>query len=108
MKLKTHIEIFNALNREVFDNALTRPIFRATRNARCLAQAYTIRDVQYIDLNLSDINGIAHAEAVMYHEMMHLYIDNVLGLWEDDHHGPIFWCHYLGLAPKGIELGSSL
>jgi hypothetical protein len=58
--------------------------------------------------NLSQLEGFSHARAVVYHEMVHQYIEEFLGLDESDHHGPLFWRNYKLFAPPITELGVEL
>lgn len=105
MKLQTLINIYTVLNRSIFADVLEPPRFFATRSD-CHAQYDA--NIPAIEFNTREIKGIRHATAIVYHEMIHQYVEEYLGLEESDHHGPIFWRNYLLFAPKNIELGECL
>ena len=61
-----------------------------------------------MEFNPAGIKGISHARSVVYHEMIHQYLEDILDVQEDDHHGPVFWQYYTYFATIGIELGEEL
>ena len=42
--------------------------------------------------------------AIFFHEMVHQYVEEVLGIVEDDHHGEVFWKAYYKHAPYGMPI----
>lgn len=108
MKFQTFINIYDKLNANIFANVLERPRFRFTRN-NCHAQYVSDgHEFSEIHINPKDIRGFKHATAIIYHEMIHQYVEEFLNLTEENHHGPIFWRNYRMFAPSGVELGESL
>lgn len=61
-----------------------------------------------MEFNPADIKGIDFARTIVYHEMIHQYVEEFLELDESDHHGNIFWRNYRLFAPVNIELGELL
>ena len=109
MKLNTIKQIYRALNSEIFNGLLDEPVMLCKRWRDAHAQHVVVSNgPNRLEFNLNGIKGLAHATAVVYHEMIHQYIEEILHLDEDDHHGPIFWQWYEYLAPCGIELGEHL
>lgn len=111
MKYQTFIRIYDTLNQTVFANLLVRPVIVFTRgdyHAQFVNATHHYGRGAYMQFNPADIKGIAHATAIIYHEMIHQYVEEYLELDEDDHHGPIFWRNYKLFAPAGVELGESL
>jgi len=108
MKLKTLVGIWHELNKTIFANLLTEPKFFAKRWNDSHAQHYATNRYVVIEFNPVGIKGFDHATAIVYHEMIHQYIDEYLGLEETEHHGPLFWRNYNIFAPANIELGEVL
>lgn len=109
MKLKTIINIYRDFNARVFASVLREPRILAKRWRNAHAQYVTCNNgPSRLEFNPDGLEGIDHARAVVYHEMVHQYVEEYLKLDEDDHHGPIFWRNYKLFAPAGIELGECL
>ena len=107
MKHKTITSIYSALNTSVFNNLLVQPTILFTRLSDAHAQFVDgIRS--RMEFNPVDICGLSHANALVYHEMIHQYLEDVLEVDEVDHHGPIFWQYYEYFNPGKIELGVNL
>jgi hypothetical protein len=107
MKLVTIVNIYNEINANVFANVLQRPPILAKRWRDAHAQFVDGRQ-RRLEFNLSGIKGMQHARSVVYHEMIHQYVEEYLHLSEDNHHGPIFWRNYKMFAPANITLGERL
>lgn len=109
MKLKTLINIYDELNATVFSNLLVKPVILAKRWRDAHAQ-HVVRSngPNRMEFNPSDIIGLSHARAVVYHEMVHQYVEEILDIQEEDHHGPIFWQWYIYLIKEPIELREML
>ena len=104
MKLATIKRIYDELNAAQFANVLTRPYFYATRNDREYA-SYVACDPlpSEIFFHTRAIKGY-WARSLVYHEMIHQYIEEFLQVTEREHHGPTFWKNYRKFAPKNILL----
>ena len=48
------------------------------------------------------------ARSIVYHEMIHQYVEEYLGVDEKEHHGPVFWKHYRKFAPTNVILFEGL
>lgn len=107
MKYKTFINIYNALNTSVFNDLLIRPTILFTRMRGAHAQ-YVNTQNSRLEFNPVDIKGLGLATAIIYHEMIHQYIEEILDLEEENHHGPIFWQYYEYFSPQKLELGEYL
>jgi hypothetical protein len=108
MRHSTFVHIYDTLNRNIFAGLLERPRILFTRNpchAQYVSDGYNFSEIHF---NPTDIRGIKHATAIVYHEMIHQYVEEYLHLHEDNHHGPIFWRNYRIFAPAGVELGETL
>lgn len=101
MKLRTLKNKYDELNALVFAGVLTRPRMLNTR-ARHLYASYSIEAFEALmHFNLKHLRGIW--EKVLYHEMIHQYVEEYLGIEEEDHHGDEFWRNYRIFNP-GYEL----
>ena len=103
MKLRTFEKLWHELNSSVFAGVLECPRFLRTRGRWDYASyewwAYKpsiIRVGPYV-------NG-HNVRDVVYHEMIHQYVEEWLGLEEENHHGEIFWRNYRLFAPEGVQL----
>jgi hypothetical protein len=110
MKLTTAKRIYDALNDTVFAGLLYRPLLCGTRNRYTYAAYEAGIGVQSrIYINSREIaNCPVNGESFIYHEMIHQYLEEYLGIEESDHHGPEFWRNYRLFAPKGIILFEDL
>lgn len=100
MKFKTIEKTWSEFNVNIFNNVLTRPTFRDTRNWRYYGHVVTTgnsgKETMTINLN-STYDEIVET---IYHEMIHQLVDG-LGIEEDDQHGPIFVSFYNAFRPTG-------
>jgi len=109
LKLVTIKSIYRALNARNFGDVLTMPTILNRRWRDAFGQYETNRNgPNLMTFCIAELEGFPHARAVVYHEMVHQYIEEFLGLDEDDHHGPIFWRNYKLFAPPITELGVEL
>ena len=109
MKLLTIKGIYRELNARNFGGVLVEPtiLFKRWRNA--LGQFVDSGNSRCtMEFQPEHMEGLSHARAVVYHEMVHQYLHEFLKVEEDNHHGPIFWKHYTMFATQGIELGELL
>ena len=109
MKLQTLIEIYHAFNAEIFGNVLHSPAFFATR-ARGEYASYEAGlhgGLSVIWFNSREIKG-HWARSIVFHEMIHQYLEEFLQVEESDHHGPKFWKEYRKFAPHNIVLFEGL
>ena len=95
MKLRTIVNLYDSLNTGVFADALLRPRILGIRNNREYASYVWQRTNRYIYVSLDSVKGMKMASALMFHEMVHQYVEEVLQVRETNPHGPIFWQTYL-------------
>ena len=86
MKFKTLIKIYDQLNEKNFGGVLSRPVIRFNRTKNidgfwCEGK---------MGFNLSDTKGFFKVTELVYHEMVHQYIDEFLKLELQDDHGKEF------------------
>ena len=103
MKLKEIRKIWNELNNTVFANVLYEPKFFDTRNMRDYAQYQAMPAQSEIYFNCKHIRTI-WGRSIVYHEMIHQYIEEYLCIEEKNHHGNIFWKNYKKFAPTNVLL----
>ena len=109
MKLATIKYLYAELNARNFGGVLIQPVILVRRWRNALGQFVNSGNApSRIEFNPEHLEGISHARAVIYHEMIHQYLHEFLDVEEKDDHGPIFWKHYTMFATKGIELGECL
>lgn len=109
MKRQTLINIYREFNTRNFGGVLVEPGIFALRWKDDLGQFVTSTNgSNRMEFNPNNIKGIPHARAVVYHEMIHQYVEEFLGLDEVNHHGSIFWRNYKMFATNGVELGERL
>ena len=108
MKRRTLIEIYDEFNSTIFADLLVRPEFRITR-ARGEYASYQegLSVPSTIHFNARAIKG-HWARSIVYHEMIHQYVAEFLGIEEYDHHGPVFWKNYRKFAPNNVILFEGL
>lgn len=108
MKLATLTGIYDEFNRSVFASVLDRPFIRNTRSrgeyASYVASEYYGSTIYF---NAAIIAG-HWARSIVFHEMVHQYVEEFLELEEDNHHGEIFWRNYRIFAPTNIILFEGL
>ncbi len=108
MKLNTLIQIYHQLNREIFAEVLTPPLFFATRSRDEFASYVEgISVPSEIHFNSRYIKG-HWARSIVYHEMIHQYLAEFLQINETNHHGELFWQEYRKFAPFDIVLFEGL
>ena len=90
MKLNTVKAIYSKLNAFNFGGVLEMPIIKFNRS-RAHHGHY---DVQSIQFNLADTKGFIAVTELIYHEMIHQYIDEFLILNVSDDHGKEFRKQY--------------
>lgn len=97
MKRKTVIKIYQELNALCFNNVLTMPAIHASRSDDMHAayQPFVGRPVIWYNPRMSFLL----AWTVIFHEMVHQFVEEILQITEDNHHGPIFWRTYKRFAP---------
>jgi hypothetical protein len=108
MKLKTCINLYEVLNANIFANVLYRPKFWATRARYEYASYEAWQDIHggpnlqgVIYCNLKHLNGNNLLE-IIYHEMIHQYVEEFLEVEEEDHHGEIFRRNHDLFKPSSI------
>ena len=90
MKLVTVKAIYRKLNTLNFGGVLTMPTIKFNR-CRTKDGFYDIDTMQF---NLADTKGFNAVTELIYHEMIHQYIDTFLKLEVIDDHGKEFKKHY--------------
>lgn len=90
MKLNTIKTIYQELNALNFGNVLVMPMILFTRS-RDHDGSY---DGAFMTFNLADTKGFEAARELVYHEMIHQYVDEFLGIKDTCHHGREFKKNY--------------
>jgi len=101
MNLRTFKNIWEQLNNEVFSGLLFPPRFYRTRSNYSYATYVAGIDCESDMYYHRDIPGRL-GRSTVYHEMIHQYVEEFLGLDEVDHHGPIFLKQYNKFRPSDI------
>jgi hypothetical protein len=102
VKLRTLINVWGQLNAEVFAGVLYPPCFYSTRSRNNFAgYAAGIDCESDMYFNLKHILGRL-ARSTVYHEMIHQYVEEYLGIEEENDHGPIFLKQYDKFKPADI------
>lgn len=98
MKLQTAIDIATTLENETFHGLICERVHftRARYN-------YGHVDHNGIALNPRNISGIAELTETLYHELVHIFVDDVLETPDDGEHGTIYWTWYFRLLPNYIK-----
>jgi hypothetical protein len=106
MKLRTFVNLWHRFNDEHFDGTMLPPKFRRTRSNNYWA-CYE-NDPQERQGTIY-VNYKKHwqMEAIFFHEMVHQYVEEVLGIDEDNHHSEVFWKTYYERAPYGLTIAES-
>lgn len=104
MKLATYKKLFDAFNAEIFGGEIPQPRISFTRNRGCYAQVWESRGILYMEINPRLIRSANMARAVIFHEMVHLLIDEYFGITEESHHGPFFKHYIRALCPNDVPL----
>jgi len=109
MKYNTVIIAFQELNARNFGGVLRQPVIVSLRHrghhAACVSST---NKALYLTVNQKGFDSVSHMRSVMYHEMVHQYVEEFLGIDEELHHGPDFWRNYKMFATPELELGESL
>ena len=108
MKLATLTKVYDELNEAQFAGLLERPYFYGIRNNREYA-SYVACDPlpSIIYFHAAAIKGF-WARSIVYHEMVHQYVEEYLGYDEPEEHGPVFWKNYRKFAPMNVILFEGL
>jgi hypothetical protein len=97
MKLKTAQQVFDRLNRDTFSGLINTRLWisRSTR-----FYGHYNRD----GIGLSRVNIRNHTTLceTIYHEIIHVYIDDILEVKDTGEHGLVFWQWYDYLLPNWI------
>ena len=110
MKLATLERIWHELNESQFAGLLYPPRFFGIRNEREYASFQAAGEAggeSWMFFNTRHIKGF-WARSIVYHEMIHQYVEEYLGIEESDHHGPVFWKNYRKFAPHNVVLFEGL
>lgn len=98
MKYKTAINIYNKLNFEIFGNLIdTRIYFSRARNL------YGHYDNNGIGINPRNHNNIIELTETIFHEMIHVFIEEILLVDDTSEHGYLFTAWYYRLLPDYIK-----
>jgi predicted SprT family Zn-dependent metalloprotease len=97
MKFKTVVRIWEILNITNFGASLERPVIKFNRSRRHDGSY----DGNTMRFNLADTKGFAAVVELVYHEMVHQYIYDVLDIEHD--HGPVFQEHYRKFLTDDIQ-----
>lgn len=104
MKLRTFEKLWHRFNDEHFDGAMLPPKFRRTRSNDYWACYMDTEGQGTIVVNYKSHYQMV---AIFFHEMVHQYVEEVLGIVEDNHHGEVFWKTYYERAPYGMTIAES-
>jgi hypothetical protein len=109
MKLATIKILYDELNADLFAGALTRPRILAKRWRSAYAQYVTPNGPTRLEFNIANIKGFSMARAVLFHEMVHQYLEEILHSNEENPHGELFWRVYTWFAiGQNIQLFEEL
>lgn len=110
MKLATIKSVYDTLNIDLFNSALTRPVILNKRWRSAYAQYVTCNNgPARLEFNVDAIKSLTMARAVTYHEMIHQYLEEILVIGEANPHGEIFWRVYTWFAiGQNIQLFEEL
>lgn len=103
MKLNTIKKIYDELNAQAFANVLTMPRIFATRSEDHWACYHGVEGDPRMYFNNRAIKADV-ARSLVYHEMVHQYVEEIMKADELDHHGEIFWAVYISFAPDDVSL----
>ena len=99
--MRTFERLWHHFNDEYFGGAMFQPKFRRTRSKDYWACYEAAEDQGIITLNYENHYEI---EAIFFHEMVHQYVEEVLGVDEENHHGEVFWKTYYEHAPYSMSI----
>ena len=97
MKLRTIQTIYDTLNHTIFNGRLVRPTILKSRNTR-LAGHYNYGGLSPAYMAFTDDTGSRAMRGTVYHEMIHQYLDEYLGIEDNGDHGDQFWLAYYTFA----------
>ena len=105
MRLNTIKRLYDDLNVTCYDSRLDRPTILRSRTRSVHAHYnYGGNMPAYMAFNPADDKGLRAMRATVYHEMVHQYLDEVLGIEEDKMHGDVFWLAYFTFANATFDL----
>ena len=108
MNLRTLKQIWEQLNSEVFSGVLYPPRFHRTRSRGEYASYVAgITTQSELHFNTTAITG-KMARSIVYHEMIHQYVEEFLNVEEKNHHGELFWFYYRARRPANVILFEAL
>jgi len=109
LRRNTFVNLFNELNSSTFAGVLSYPRILNTRTNRDYAfYEGILTDFGYVSnifFSMRTIKGLKLAKDLVYHEMVHQYVQEILNIEEEVHHGPEFWKVYRRFRPEGVKLG---
>ena len=100
MKRNTIISIYHELNRDCFNGLLTMPAIRASRSEGERGSYLEAHKKARAIMFYNPRNSYLMARTIVYHEMVHQFLAEIMQITEDNHHGAIFWETYVQFAPK--------
>ena len=105
MKLNTFKNLYRKLNAKIFANLLIEPKFFSRRWRVTLGQYYQHSRGRYSVIEFQTKETPKELLlTVVYHEMIHQYVDEFLGIDEEDDHGEEFQRNYRLFAPPGVKM----
>lgn len=99
MKYKTISDLFDVINAQNFGDVLERPTIRFTRSNRLDGSHNGL----LLQFNPAAVNGIAQAKELLFHEMLHDYIDSHIAWPDTGEHGILFRFYYRELITDDIH-----
>lgn len=90
MRLLTVKKIYDRLNKKNFGGVLKRPMIKFSRSN----DNHGFYAGHYMAFNLVDVKGWKAVTELVYHEMIHQYIDEYLNIKCEDDHGKEFKKQY--------------
>ena len=99
MKYRTVSNLFDSINARNFGDVLERPVIRFTRSLDTDGS----HNGQVLQFNPAAITGIAQAKELLFHEMLHDYIDSYIAWPDTSEHGVLFHFYYRELITDDIH-----
>jgi hypothetical protein len=90
--------LYNDLNVTCFDGKLNKPTILISRADVHGHYTFGGNFKPYMAFNPADDKGLRAMRATVYHEMVHQYLEEVLGIEEAKMHGDVFWLTYFLFA----------
>lgn len=98
MKYQTALKQFERINKDVFSDLIDcRFFFTRSRDN------YGIANHNGVGINPRIVKGLPELSETIYHELIHVFIDDVLDSPDDGEHGTIYWTWYFRLLPQYIK-----